>query len=336
VGDTLLDRRLLFVTGKGGVGKTTTAAALALLAASHGKRVLVGEVDAKGNLATFFSAPPTGFAAREVQPNLHAMTLDPEESLKEYLALQLKLPMVARIGPLARIFEFVATAAPGVKEVLTVGKFLWEVDSGRWDLVVVDAVASGHIVGQLGAPQAINELVHVGLIRQQTEWMVDMLSDAARTGLVVVATPEEMPVNETVELVARLRESTTVDLAAVVVNRVLPELFGRSEEEVFERLEAPDGRAALAGAASPPTAARAGGARPAAGAGAPASPISALVDAARLAVTLRRTRAGHLGHLRASLPPDVPLLYVPELFTRAHGLRATRLVAEALGAELGY
>ena len=318
MGDTLLDRRLLFVTGKGGVGKTTAAAALALLAATHGKRVLVGEVDAKGNLADFFSASPTAFAPREVQPNLHAMTLDPEESLKEYLSLQLKLPVVARIGPLARIFEFVATAAPGVKEVLTIGKFLWEVDSGRWDLVIVDAVASGHIVGQLAAPQAINELVHVGMIRQQTDWMVDMLSDASRTGLAIVATPEEMPVNETIELVDRLGNETSVDLAAVVVNRVLPELFGRGEEEVFERLEAPDGRAALVDAV---------------GTAVSAEP---LVDAARLAVTLRRTRAGHLDHLRSSLPASVPLLYVPELFTRAHGLRATRLVAEALGAELGY
>jgi anion-transporting ArsA/GET3 family ATPase len=312
----LLDRRLLFVTGKGGVGKTTVAAALALLATSRGKRVLVGEVDAKGNLADFFSTQPTTFAPREVQPKLFAMTLDPEESLKEYLALQLKLPMVARIGPLARIFEFVATAAPGVKEVLTVGKFLWEADKGKWDLVVVDAVATGHIVGQLAAPQAINDLVHVGLIRQQTEWMVDLLADESRTGLVVVATPEEMPVNETIELVDRIEKETTVDLVAVAVNRVLPELFGRGEEEVFERLEGLAGREELVGAVGPS--------------------VEPLVDAARLAVTLRRTRAEHLEHLRSSLPADLPVLYVPELFTRAHGLRATRLVAEALGAELGF
>jgi anion-transporting ArsA/GET3 family ATPase len=312
----LLDRRLVFVTGKGGVGKTTVAAALALLASSHGKRVLVGEVDAKGNLADFFSVPPTGFTPREVQRDVFAMTLDPEESLKEYLSLQLKLPMVARIGPLNRVFEFVATAAPGVREVLTVGKFLWEVEKGRWDLVVVDAVATGHIAGLLGAPQAINELVHVGLIRQQTDWMIDILSDPARTGLAIVATPEEMPVNETIELLDRVREETTVDVAAVIVNRVLPELFGRGEEEVFERLEMPDGRAALRAAAG--------------------DEVDPLVDAARLAVTLRRTRAEHLAHLRASLPTGLPMLYVPELFTRAHGLRATRLVAEALAAELGF
>lgn len=310
--------RVLLFTGKGGVGKTTIAAALALVAAERGKKVLVGEVDAKGNLADFYSVGPTRFQPSKVQPNLFAMTLDPEESLKEYLTLQLKLPMMARIGPLARIFEFVATAAPGVREVLTVGKFLWEVENKDWDLVVVDAVATGHIVGQLAAPQAINELVHVGLIRTQTDWMIETLADPARTGLCVVATPEEMPVNETIELAQRIHAETDVDLAAVVVNRVLPELFGRGEEEVFEALEADAGRKALREAFD--------------GAGA----TDAIVDAARLAVTLRRTRAEHLDRLRDELPSDIPVLFVPELFTRGHGLRSTRLVAEALGAELGY
>src|SRR4029077_5631371 len=141
----LLDRKLLFVTGKGGVGKSTVAAALALLAAERGKKTLVCEFDAKGNLADFFESGRTKFEPRQVVPNLFAMSMDAEESLKEYLTLQLRLPLMARIGPLARIFEFVATAAPGVREILTVGKVVWEVREAKWDLVVVDASATGHI-----------------------------------------------------------------------------------------------------------------------------------------------------------------------------------------------
>jgi anion-transporting ArsA/GET3 family ATPase len=308
----LLDRRLVFVTGKGGVGKSTVAAGLALLAAQRGKRTLVCEVDAKGNLAAFFETGPTTFDPRLIEPNLYAMSMDTEESLKEYLSINLRLPVMARIGPLARIFEFVATAAPGVKEILTVGKLTYEVREKHYDLVVVDASPTGHIVGQLAAPEAINELVKVGLVRSQTGWMLDILADPAKTGLVIVATPEEMPVNETIELSHRVEQETSVNLAAIVVNRVLPELFGRGEEEVFEGLDA----AKLSKKVG--------------------KDVQPVIDAARLAVTLRRTRAAHLEHLRGEIDDRIPLLYVPYLFTRSHGLRTTRQVADALGAELGY
>lgn len=310
----LLDRRLLFVTGKGGVGKSTVTAGLALLAAERGKRTLVCEVDAKGGLAGFFETTKTGFDPTEVQPGLFAMSMDTEASLREYLSLQLKLPLVARIGPLARTFDFVANAAPGVKEILTVGKLAWEVVEEHYDLVVVDSVASGHIVGQLAAPKGINELVSVGLVRNQTSWMLDVLEDPARTGVVIVAAPEEMPVNETIELSARLREETEVDLAAVVVNRVLPELFGRGEEELFDALRTPERVAALSAAVD--------------------GDVAPILDAAELAVTLRRTRAGHLANLREGLP-GVDMVYLPEVFARSTGLRFTRQVAEALDEEIG-
>lgn len=234
--------------------------------------------------------------------------MDTEESLKEYLSLQLKIPFVARIGPLARTFDFVANAAPGVKEILTIGKFLWEVRERHYDLVVVDAVASGHIVGQLAAPQAIQELVQVGLVRDQTDWLIELLGDHRTTGAVIVAAPEEMPVNETLDLADRLGRETVVDLAAVIVNRVLPELFGRGEEEVFDALAAVDTEPSM----------------------------RIVLDGAQLAVTLRRTRGVHLARLREELPEGTPLLYVPYLFQRSHGVRATRQVAEHLAEELGY
>lgn len=312
----LLDRRLLFVTGKGGVGKSTAAAALALLGATHGKRTLACEVDAKGDLADFFETSRPKFEPHKVASNLWLMAMDTEASLREYFHLQLRLPTVARLGPLARALDFVATAAPGVREILTVGKMGWEVRERHYDLVVVDAAATGHIVGQLTAPQAINDLVRVGQIRQQTGWLADLLADPATTGLVVVTTPEEMPVNETIELVERMRSETRIDVAAIVVNRVLPELFSGADEAVFERLSEPALGDRLADATR--------------------GPVTPVLDAARLAVTLRRTRAGHLDHLRASIDPSIPLLYVPYLFTRGHGLRTTGQVAEALGAELSY
>ncbi|HWW52345.1 MAG TPA: ArsA family ATPase, partial [Acidimicrobiales bacterium] len=287
----LLDRQLVFVTGKGGVGKSTIAASLALLAAEQGKRTLVCDLDAKGDLADFYETGPTSFTPHEVQPRLYAMSMDTEESLKEYLTLQLKLPRMARIGPLARIFEFVATAAPGVKEILTVGKVTWEARERHYDLVVVDASPTGHIVGQLDAPNAINELVQVGMVRQQTGWLIEVLSDPARTGLVIVTTPEEMPVNETIELSGRIEAETNVNLAAIVVNRVLPELFGRGEEEVFERIETPEHAAALSAAVG--------------------SDVRPIIQAADLAVTMRRTRAGHLDRLREHVDPKIPMLYVP-------------------------
>ncbi len=310
----LLDRRLLFVTGKGGVGKTTVAAGLALYAAEHGRRTLVCEMDAKGDVAAYFETGPTSFAAREVFPSLWAMSMDTEASLREYLRLNLRIPVVGRIGPLAKAFDFVATAAPGVREILTVGKFCYEVREQNYDLVVVDASATGHIVGQLAAPQAINNLVKVGLIRSQTDWILDILSDPATTGLVIVTTPEEMPVNETIELAGKVATETSVELAAVIVNRVLPELFGRSEETVFDELCRPATAAELKKLVSDDP-------RP-------------VLDAARLAVTLRRTRAEHLERLRGGIDPVVPMMYLPFLFTRLHGLRTLRQVALSLGEEL--
>jgi anion-transporting ArsA/GET3 family ATPase len=312
----LLDLDLVFVTGKGGVGKTTVAAALAQLAADRGRKVLACEVDAKGDLASLFEAAPTGFTETAVAPGVFAMSMDTEASLREYLKLNLKIPVVGRIGPLAKAFDFVATAAPGVREILTVGKLCYEVRERHYDLVVVDAPATGHIVGQLAAPQAINDLVKVGLIRSQTDWMLDILSDPARTGLVAVTTPEEMPVAETLELATRVAEETTVRLSAVIVNRVLPELFGNREEEIFQELRRPELTASIS-----------------AWAGGDAEPV---LEGARLAVTMRRTRAAHLQRLRAGLDPSVPVLFLPYLFSRTHGLRTTGQVAASLGEELGY
>jgi anion-transporting ArsA/GET3 family ATPase len=300
------------VTGKGGVGKTSVAAALAHLSARTGARTLVCEMDAKGSLAAAFDASPLEFQAREIEPSLHAMAMNTEDSLREYLRLFVKVPFLGRIGPLARTFDFVADAAPGVKEILGVGKLCYEVRERAYDLVVVDAEASGHIVAQIGAPKVISDLVQVGLVRDQTGWMLDILHDPARTGVVVVTTPEEMPVSETVDLVGRLETDTGVATSTIIANRVLPALFDRRQLSVLGRLDDVDDL--LVDAVD--------------------GTVGTVVDAARITEARRRVGAEHLERLRSSVPPEIPVLYVPELFTRATSRRVVTLVADALAEEL--
>ena len=312
-----LDQRLLFFTGKGGTGKSTIAAAAAMFAANHGKRVLLVDVDAKQSVAALFEHAPVGFEPQRVAVGVHALAMDTEQSLREYLKLNLRIPVVGRIGPLARMFDFVATAAPGVKEILTVGKIAWEVReaiSGRadHDIVIVDAVASGHVVAHLNAARTIRDLVDVGPLRTQTDWMIEILEDPALTSVNIVTTPEEMPVAETIELVARLRSETRVPLGTVIVNRVLPELFTYLDEDIFDALRTERAQTQLASTFGPE--------------------IIEVFDGAQLAVELRRSRAEHLDHLRASV--DLATLFIPYQFGALQGLRMTNMIAQAIADEV--
>jgi anion-transporting ArsA/GET3 family ATPase len=315
---SLLDRQLLFVTGKGGVGKTTIAAAIAQLAARQGRRTLVCEMDAKGSLASAFDCAPFPYRPREIDTGLFGMAMNTEDSLREYLKLFIRIPFVGRLGPLARTFDFVADAAPGVKEILAIGKLCYEVRERNYDLVVVDAEASGHIVSQIGAPRVISELVQVGLVREQTKWMLEILDDPARTGLIAVTTAEEMPVNETIDLMMRVGQQTQVDVAALIVNRVLPALFTTREAEVFDRLCEADPQGVLIDALG--------------------IHVATVFEGARLNEVRRRGGAAHLELMRAGIANTVaataPMLFVPELFTRAAGRRVVNLVATALADEL--
>lgn len=235
--DEVLSKNLLFVTGKGGVGKTTVAAAIALLAAESGRRTLVCEVEPKGDLGKLFGLGNAGFVAEQVRPNLSVMAMNTEEALREYLKIHLKFPVVSRLGPLAKMFDFVANAAPGVREILVVGKLCYEVRESRYDLVVVDSSASGHVVSQLSSPSGVGELLNVGMVREQTRWMLEILSDPARCGIALVSTAQETPIQEALDLAERISTETVVKLCLAIANKIMPTLFTEMEEQVFSQID---------------------------------------------------------------------------------------------------
>jgi anion-transporting ArsA/GET3 family ATPase len=220
----MLDQRLVIVSGKGGVGKSAVAAGLALGAQRHGLRVLAVEMETGGGLSAHFGTGPLRFAPREVRPGLHAMHMVRSEALLEYLSLQLRIPGMGRFGAVARAFDALATAAPAVREIVTIGKILWEVREDRWDMVVVDAPPTGQIASYLRAPTSITELVSTGRISSQAEWMAATLADPTSTRLVVVTLPEELPTTETEETLNWVDSTRVVSQPTVIANRVLEPL----------------------------------------------------------------------------------------------------------------
>lgn len=220
----MLSKRLVLVSGKGGVGKSAVAAGLALLAQRSGLRVLAVEMASPGGLSAHFGTGPLEFQPREIRPGLHALHIVRSEALLEYLSLQLRIPGVGRFGAVARAFDALATAAPAVREIITMGKILWEVLEDRWDIVIADAPPTGQIGSYVRAPISITELVSTGRVREQAEWMMRTLADDEITGLVMVTLPEELPTTETAETLDWLSRETMLPEPRIVANRVLPHL----------------------------------------------------------------------------------------------------------------
>jgi energy-coupling factor transporter ATP-binding protein EcfA2 len=309
---SLLARRILFVTGKGGTGKSTIAAALALVAAAARGRVLCIDVDAKGDLARALGARPAGFRPRVVQPGVSVLEMHPEESLQEYLRIWFKLPRFARLTPLAHVLDFVATGLPGTREMLVIGKIAYEErrqESGRpaWDVIVVDGAATGHVLSQLGAARSMMELARSGLIRSQTEWVDRTLTDPERTVVAICALPEEMPVVEAIELRERARAEAHVAVGACFLNCTFPVPVTARDVALLERLASGRARAAASRLG--------GGAVP-------------LLQGAALARRLHAEDRRLAARLRACL--GVPVIEVPRQIGVAHGLATTRAVAATL------
>jgi anion-transporting ArsA/GET3 family ATPase len=251
---SLLDRRLVVVTGKGGVGKTTVAAALGLLGARAGKRTVICEVAEQERLSDLFGVNASGHEERELAPNLHSVSVDPERAKEEWLRYQLKSGALAGVLGGSSVFRYLSAAAPGLSELVTIGK-VWDLaqlerrtGGSVFDLAIVDAPATGHGIAMLRAPSTYASVARVGPIRRQALQIDAFLRDRERTGVVVVALPEEMPVNETLDIERRLREEMDMGIDRAVVNALYPERFTRDEAERLRALRRNNGavRAALA------------------------------------------------------------------------------------------
>ena len=228
---SILDKRLVWITGKGGVGKSTVAAALGMAGARRGKRTIVCEVGEQDRLSRLFRAEGVGGDELELEDGLFATSIDPQAALREWLATQVG-GTLARVLNSASAFQYFVAAAPGAKELVTITK-VWELgQESRWnrsargyDLVVVDAPASGHGVSMLRTPKTFADVARMGPIHKQSDRVWSWLQDRRRTGYVAVALPEEMPVSETLELDERLDDQVGRRLELVVVNGLYPRRF---------------------------------------------------------------------------------------------------------------
>jgi anion-transporting ArsA/GET3 family ATPase len=240
-----LDRRFLFVTGKGGVGKTSVVAALAERFARAGKRVLVAETSPKEHISGLFGRASLPTQITELSPRLYGVLLDADVALKEYGALVLKSERL--VGALFdnKLVQGFFHGAPGLKEWAALGKAWYHSTerladgSPRFDVVILDAPATGHGLDMLRVPKTIIELSPPGVLRTDAERAWTQFRDPEQSGVVVVTLPEEMPTNESLELCLALRNELELPLLALVVNQVVPTIFEASERDALADLAEP-------------------------------------------------------------------------------------------------
>jgi anion-transporting ArsA/GET3 family ATPase len=301
----LLDRRLVIVTGKGGVGKSTVSAALALLAARDGKRVLVCEVNAQERVAPLLGASPTGSAVREAVSGVSTVNVNPHDAMREYGLMVVRFKAIYDAVFENRLVRYFVRVVPSLAELVMLGKVLHEVrqqERGRprWDLVIVDAPATGHAVQLLRVPAALVDTVPGGPLRHDAEWMEALLVDPKVTSLAIVTLPEEMPVNEAIELDAEVRSVLGIHRGALFVNAMPPARFGADEAA----------RLAVLAEQGPP--------------------LGPAARAARLQALRAEHAARYLARARAAL--DLPTTVIPHLPLPAWGRAAVEAVADAIAA----
>ena len=233
-GTDLLDKRLLVVTGKGGTGKSTVSASLALAAAKRGKRVLVCEVVAKERVSELLGRPPSGPKIRELRPNLYSVHVRPREAMREYALMILKYETIYKLAFENAAARYFLAAAPSLAEIVMLGKVWWhatqDTDRGRprWDLVVLDAPATGHGLTFLTVPSTFLRLAQEGPLARDMREMQALIADPVRCAVSIVTLPEEMPANEAIELDRALR-ARAMPAGPLYLNGVFERRFSDKE-----------------------------------------------------------------------------------------------------------
>ncbi len=313
--DSLFARRVVVLSGKGGVGKSVVGAAIALAARDRGRRVLLVEVSAPLEAARLLGGSPSGGREVEALPGLFTVNLDPRAVLDEYVRHVVKLELIARRILDSPIYHRFLAAAPGLKELMVLGKIM-VLEEARarasraplWDLIVVDAPATGHGLAFLKVPLAASSAIPVGPVGANARKVLELLRDRRRTSLLVVAVPEEMAVVEGLQFSQLAEQELGLAPSAFVLNACHERRFDTHDEAEVLRLtaEGQDGRIA-------------GG-----------LPLGAALRAARRQIRRRKLTSFYQARLKRSL--DVPLVALPFLFREALALDDLRLLAARLEA----
>jgi anion-transporting ArsA/GET3 family ATPase len=234
--------RFIVVAGKGGVGRTTISAALALSAARRGKRVLIAMCNSKERLSYLLEVSPIGPNIQSILPNIEAVNMEPKTALEEYGMMILKVRALYRFIFENRFVAAVMRGAPGLDAWAMLGKAQYHVrekdarNRSRFDLVILDAPATGHGLDMLRIPRVIMEAAPPGLLRREAEAAWELFSDPRQTGICLVSLAEELPVNETLDLHRALTKDLKLPIHCLVINQVLIKLFSDSERAELEKL----------------------------------------------------------------------------------------------------
>jgi anion-transporting ArsA/GET3 family ATPase len=244
----LLDTPLVYVTGKGGAGKTTVAAALGLAAVARGRRAIVCDLAGSDQLGRAFGLPPGHGGELRLTRRLSSLSLDLQEALEEWLRRQPGGAAAVAVLTRSQAFAHFVAAAPGAKEIVTVGKVIDLARRAAYDVVIADGPSTGHALGMLASPQTLGDVARIGAVGTQARELRDFLGDPASAGYVGVTLPEEMAVQEVLELERSLPGAVGRELDLIVVNSVYPDRFSDEDAERLGPLEArfPAVRAALA------------------------------------------------------------------------------------------